>query len=571
MSSSPLPSSDGNDKPSDFTTEKCKRIMEEVNRLAGLAPGEWRIWIDASAERFHISRETLETLIDDTITANEKAAKEKAVADRRSSQMADRAQKAEDKKKERNEAKKQTAAEAKAEREQREVEKEAERKTKDKQKCFANMLKLPVDRHADEIAKLAKRSGEDAAALLQEFKEFAGVADGFSAPSDGDTELWPEPVNIAELLQAVDAKLSRYVVVQQHPRTAASLWASMAWIHNGVATHSPILTVTSAEPGAGKTELLTVLTRLVPKPSMNVETTGPSVYRFVDAHKPTLIIDEADDLFTRKSDLKHIINASWTRGATIPRQVNINGVSVTVRFDPFCPKALGLLGRNLPRTLKSRAIEIRMVPKRPDEKVEPFEHADDFEFAMLRRQLMRFATDNAATLKTAQPTFPAGMNNRAQANWKLLLAIAELAGGVWPQQAHEAAEQLNRSGRQPSDRVRLLAVLAASETFRKTGQITSEKVVAELCRNPLDIWVAYNKGGLITQRQVAALLDAFDIHPVSLHPTKRKDFSRQGYRLEQFTDAFARYLPEDPIIQSPRPTKASPIRRERTQKRRWRK
>ena len=40
-----------------------------------------------------------------------------------------------------------------------------------------------------------------------------------------------------------------------------------------------------------------------------------------------------------------------------------------------------------------------MVPKRPDETVEPFEHVDDFEFAVLRRQLARLAADNAATLK----------------------------------------------------------------------------------------------------------------------------------------------------------------------------
>ena len=67
-----------------------------------------------------------------------------------------------------------------------------------------------------------------------------------------------------------------------------------------------------------------MLTRLVPKPSQECRIHGPNVFRFVDAHKPTLIIDEADDLFTRKSDLKHIINASWTRGTKIPRQVNIN-------------------------------------------------------------------------------------------------------------------------------------------------------------------------------------------------------------------------------------------------------
>ena len=35
----------------------------------------------------------------------------------------------------------------------------------------------------------------------------------------------------------------------------------------------------------------------------------PSVYRTVDREHPTLIIDEADDLFYRKSDLRAIVNA----------------------------------------------------------------------------------------------------------------------------------------------------------------------------------------------------------------------------------------------------------------------
>ena len=200
--------------------------------------------------------------------------------------------------------------------------------------------------------------------------------------------------------------------------------------------------------------------------------------------------------------------------------------------------------------MKSRAIEIRMVPKRPEEKVEPFEHTDDFEFAVLRRQLARFAADNAAALKNAQPAFPPGMNNRVAVNWKLLLGIADLAGDLWPQLAREAAERLNRSGRQPSDGVRLLAAIRGmfADSSNK-NEITSEDAVVDLCRNQIDIWATY-KGGRITQRQIAILLDAYDIHPVSLHPTKRKSLSRQGYKLSQFADAFARYLPEDPIIQS---------------------
>jgi hypothetical protein len=76
-------------------------------------------------------------------------------------------------------------------------------------------------------------------------------------------------------------------------------------------------------------------------------------------------------------------------------------------------------------------------------------------------------------------------------------------------------------------------------------------MVTRLNADPTSIWAGYNHGGPITQRQVAILLDDYDIHPIPLHPTKRKEFARQGYKLSQFINVFARYLPRDPIIQSP--------------------
>ena len=193
-----------------------------------------------------------------------------------------------------------------------------------------------------------------------------------------------------------------------------------------------------------------------------------------------MIIDEVDDLFKRKLDLKHIFNSSWTRGTTIPRQVSVNGVWITVHFDPFCPKVVGLLDRYLPRVLRTRAIEIRMVPKRPGETVEPFGYSDDFDFTTLRHKSARWSVDNAAALREAKPTVPNGLNNRAAENWKLLLAIAELAGGDWPDLARKAAEQLTRRGRQPSDGVKLLA--AFKTMLSNKTAITSEDVVTELCR-----------------------------------------------------------------------------------------
>ena len=51
---------------------------------------------------------------------------------------------------------------------------------------------------------------------------------------------------------------------------------------------------------------------------LDVEPTGPSVYRTVDREHPTLIIDEADDLFYRKSDLRAIVNAGGVVARGLP-------------------------------------------------------------------------------------------------------------------------------------------------------------------------------------------------------------------------------------------------------------
>ena len=123
-----------------------------------------------------------------------------------------------------------------------------------------------------------------------------------------NVELWPDPVETRALLQKISAKISKYIVLRPEAVIATALWTMTAWAHEGT-THSPILAAISVEPDSGKSTLLGVLRFLVPKPFVSVEPTGPSVYRTVDREHPTLIIDEADDLFYRKSDLRAIVNA----------------------------------------------------------------------------------------------------------------------------------------------------------------------------------------------------------------------------------------------------------------------
>jgi hypothetical protein len=527
--------------------EKAQRVLKEAHRLAGLAPGEWQIWLAGQAERLGVPAATLKDAVLGIIKATEKKKREAKTEKHRIEQRAERQRADSERRAERRTDSEKRRAEKEADREKRKAEKEAEKKQKEKAKRFGAIMRFPVARHEKELQRLAERLGEDLAALREEFAEFLGVGAELSIEK---TEPWPEPVDTATLLRECGAQICRYVVlVQDHHQTAAVLWAAHCWLYDhGVPTYSPILAPTSAEPDSGKTTLVAVVGRMAPRFSLNIEMTGPSLYRFVDAVKPTLVIDEADDLFVRKSDLKHLINAGWTRGAKIPRQVNIDGVWVTAYFDPFTPKAIALLGRNLPPTTRSRSIELRMLPKRADEKAEEFKHIDDAEFAVLRRKFARWAADNAAALRAAKPTAPSGLNNRAAMNWTLLLAIAELAGGEWPKRAREAAERLSRSGRQPSDGVKLL--IATKKMFLSSGAkvLASERIVAELIKDPTDIWVDYNRGGNVTQRQVAHLFSAYDIEPGTVHPTGRSNYSPQGYKLEQFDDVFARLVPDDPHI-----------------------
>ncbi len=134
-----------------------------------------------------------------------------------------------------------------------------------------------------------------------------------------------------------------------------------------------------------------------------------------------------------------------------------------------------------------------------------------------------------------------------QITWWLLFAIAELAGSVWPKQARQAAERLSRTSRTPSLGLQLLA--AIRDMFAIGGmEITSQQVVNELNADPDGIWREYRGKSPITQRQVAELLEPYDIRPVVVHPTKRKDLSRHGYTSQQFVEAFERFLPSDPNI-----------------------
>src|SRR6185503_12514756 len=105
-----------------------------------------------------------------------------------------------------------------------------------------------------------------------------------------------------------------------------------------------------------------------------------------------------------------------------------NSATGLTRFSCWCPKVMARIG-TLPETLRDRCIVIRMERKTAQEKCERLRNLDA---SSLRRQCARFAGDHAEVIAAATPVLPESLNDRAGDIWEPLLALADLAGGVWP-------------------------------------------------------------------------------------------------------------------------------------------
>jgi putative DNA primase/helicase len=354
-------------------------------------------------------------------------------------------------------------------------------------------------------------------------------------------EPWPDPVDEAALIDAIQTRLKRHVVMSDEAALAVALWIVFTWVHDA-AVHSPILLVSSPEAECGKSTLLGLINFLVPKGLSIVEVSPAVLYRMIECWHPTLIVDEADAAFKNNSELRSVVNSGWTRGTGVPRcRPETHEPEF---FETFGPKAIGLKGLKVPDTTLSRSIVIEMSRKLPSDRAESFAHADDDELADMRRQLARFAADNIESLRACQPEMPDGFNNRLAANWKLPLAIAEICNVG--EDARKAATVLSRRSDEASLGVELLRDIR--DIFVDRDRMASQDIVHKLQNMEERPWAEMpftNKA--ITQRQLAKMLKPYGVHSAQV---RFEDMTFKGYKREWFEKAF-RYIPEDHTAPEP--------------------
>jgi Protein of unknown function (DUF3631) len=118
-------------------------------------------------------------------------------------------------------------------------------------------------------------------------------------------------------------------------------------------------------------------------------------------------------------------------------------------FSTFSPKALAGIGEVLSDTLSNRCIEIRLVRRTREKRVERFrEREAQAEHADLRAEIEAWAQHPEVidALKAGRPALPEQLTDRQQDITEPLIAIADLAGGKWPENARNALIKLYQQG-----------------------------------------------------------------------------------------------------------------------------
>jgi putative DNA primase/helicase len=350
-----------------------------------------------------------------------------------------------------------------------------------------------------------------------------------------EVEPWPEPVDGAKLLDYLVGVFRRHLALCEGTAEAIALWVLFAHTHDAHQT-SPRLAFLSPVPECGKTTALSILRALVPRALPTSNITPAVVFRVIEQRKPTLLIDEADT-FMQGDDMRGILNSGHTRATA---QVwRCEGESHKPKgFSTWAPVAIAKIG-TLPETLESRSLVIPMQRRRPDEQTQPISAEDRQAFATLVSKAARWSADNSAALAEATPELPAGLFNRSRDNWRPLVAVADAAGGHWPERARRVAVLLSGSAEDPSLGVQLLSDI---REILRAERLSSEELCEALREREDRPWA--DDGCAISQRHLARLLKPFGIAPKSVrlgpHHTPK------GYMAAQFEDAFARYLPPIP-------------------------
>lgn len=237
------------------------------------------------------------------------------------------------------------------------------------------------------------------------------------------------------------------------------------------------------------------------------------------------------------------MNTGYRRGGKSSLCIG-QGAAISYKdLSTFAPKAIAGIG-DLPDTVASRSIAIRLKRRAPGEHIERFRRREAGEAGEHLHEWVRsWAEHNVSHLAEVRPMLPDELGDRAADVWEPLLGIADEAAEEWGSRARKAALELSGElGDEASIRVRLLADCQLA--LNSHDRLATKDLIASLVADDEAPWGSWHKGSPISPRALAGLLEPFGIRSRSIRLDSGE--TPKGYMRESFEDAWKRYLPAYP-------------------------
>ncbi|CAM5325815.1 MULTISPECIES: DUF3631 domain-containing protein [Streptomyces] len=378
----------------------------------------------------------------------------------------------------------------------------------------------------------------------------------------------PSPIDGAALLDEVERFHRRFnIFPREAAYVAVTLWDAHAHLVD-CGDNTARLAFLSPEPGSGKSRALEIVEALVPRPLATVNASANALFRVVTGEegRPTILFDEIDTIFSPKAggneDLRGFLNSGYRRGASSLRCVGEGANQSAVPFPSFCAVAMAGLG-SLPDTILTRSVIIRMRKRAPNEHIEPYrQRTNGKEGHALRDRLAAWADQVRAQVTDAWPELPEGISDRPADVWEPLLAVAEAAGGTWPERARAACVELvaaAKDGEPASLGVQLLTDLR-DRVFCGADRMPTAEILRKLHNLEDSPWGDMD-GRHLTPRSLAKMLKEYVTganEPIRTRPIRTTSGTPRGYYAEDLADAWMRYCPPSSPRSATYATSATP-------------
>jgi hypothetical protein len=374
------------------------------------------------------------------------------------------------------------------------------------------------------------------------------------------------PMVLAQMLDELAVTLRKFIVAPDEVLTTIALWAAMTHLvhHTEIRLETAPRLHFSGPPSSGKTTALDATQTLSPRGLLASSVSAAAVLRGMSALKPTLCVDEIDNvLLDKNSDLLGILNASHRRrtAGTMRCVPTPEGGWETKEFDVW--GAICSAGVDpLPPTQQTRAITLGMQVALVKDIPEQLEDGTAPKLIELHRQLIAWAAALHSLPKPVLPAVLAQQPGRVADLWRPLVAIAEPAGGVWPARVAAAIAANLKAERLPGMQERVLISLRRAfdmQAYRdqkkspavlerapdNPARLTTPTLVERFCQEVDEEWSTANRGHPVNsyflRRMLQGLLDPPGAQDWYTGPNHRRTH-QSGYLRSQLERAWATIL-----------------------------